>query len=65
MSEVRRERRNEVLLAIPPLTVRAMLDVAPSRLGEILPVEQDLVRRGARVVELDLRYRDQVIARLQ
>ena len=65
VSEVRRERRNEVLLAIPPLTVRAMLDVAPSRLGEILPVEQDLVRRGARVVELDLRYRDQVIARLQ
>jgi cell division protein FtsQ len=65
VSEVRRERRNEVLLAIPPLTVRAMLDVAPARLGEILPVEHDLARRQARVAELDLRYRDQVIARLQ
>jgi hypothetical protein len=28
-------------------------------------VELDLRRRGARVAELDLRYRDQVIARLQ
>ena len=65
VSEVRRERRNEVLLAIPPVTVRAMLDVAPARLAEILPVEQDLARRRARVAELDLRYRDQVIARLQ
>lgn len=65
VSEVRRERRNEVLLAIPPVRVRAMLDVAPERLGEILPVEQDLARRQARVAELDLRYRDQVIARLQ
>jgi hypothetical protein len=42
-----------------------MLDVAPARLGEIIPVEQDLARRQARVAELDLRYRDQVIARLQ
>ena len=65
VSEVRRERRNEVLLAVPPVTVRAMLDVAPARLAEILPVEQDLARRQARVAELDLRYRDQVIARLQ
>jgi cell division protein FtsQ len=65
VSEVRRERRNEVVLAIPPLTVRAMLDVAPARLGEILPVEQDLARRQVRAAELDLRFRDQVIARVQ
>ena len=65
VSEVRRERRDEVVLAVPPLTVRAMLDVAPARLGEILPVEQDLARRRARAAELDLRYRDQVIARVQ
>ena len=65
VSEVRRARPDEVLLVVPPLVVRAMLDVAPARLGEIIPVEQDLARRQARVAELDLRYRDQVIARLQ
>lgn len=65
VSEVRRERRDEVVLAMPPLRVRAMLDVSPERLSEILLVEQDLARRQARVTELDLRYRDQVIARLQ
>jgi cell division protein FtsQ len=65
VSEARRERRNEVLLAMPPLLVRTMIDVAPARLGEIILVEQDLARRQARVAELDLRYRDQVIARLQ
>jgi len=45
--------------------VRAMADVTPQRLAEIYPVENDLTRRQARVAELDLRYRDQVIARLQ
>ena len=65
VSEARRERRDEVLLAMPPLAVRARLDVSPGRLAQIVPVEQDLARRAARVSELDLRYRDQVIARLQ
>jgi len=41
------------------------LDVTPERLAEIFPVEADLARRQARVAELDLRFRDQVIARLQ
>jgi hypothetical protein len=30
----------------------------------VTPVEADLARRHLRVAELDLRYRDQVIARL-
>jgi hypothetical protein len=47
------------------LPVRAMLDVTPDRLAEIFPVEADLAKRQARVAELDLRFRDQVIARLQ
>jgi hypothetical protein len=42
-----------------------MGDITVERLGDILPVEADLARRQARVAELDLRYRDQVIARLQ
>jgi hypothetical protein len=45
--------------------VRAMADVTAERLADVLPVERDLARRQARVAELDLRFRDQVIARLQ
>lgn len=47
------------------LRVRARLGVSATRLTDIFPVELDLRRRGSRVAELDLRYRDQVIARLQ
>lgn len=39
--------------------------VAPDRFEDIFPVESDLARRNERVAELDLRYRDQVVARLQ
>jgi len=44
--------------------VRAMSDVTPARLRDVEPVEQDLAMRRMRVAELDLRFRDQVIARL-
>lgn len=47
------------------LRVRATVGVSVSRLADIFPVESDLMRRRANVAELDLRYRDQVIARLQ
>ncbi|HET7459294.1 MAG TPA: FtsQ-type POTRA domain-containing protein [Gemmatimonadaceae bacterium] len=47
------------------LPVRAMTNVTVRRLTEIYPVEEDLARRQRRASELDLRYRDQVIARLQ
>ena len=47
------------------LRVRLPLDLSVERLADIFPVESDLARRQARVGELDLRYRDQVIARLQ
>ena len=58
---------NAVVAAIAPrvLRVRALLGVSVSRLADIFPVESDLLRRRANVAELDLRYRDQVIARLQ
>jgi cell division protein FtsQ len=65
ISEGRRVSRSELLLVIPPLTVRAGTDLTAGRLTDILPVESDLARRRARVAELDLRFRDQVIARLQ
>lgn len=45
--------------------VRADAGVAADRFQDIFPVESDLARRNERVTELDLRYRDQVVARLQ
>lgn len=47
------------------LRVRVPLGVTVTRLTDIFPVEADLKRRQVKVAELDLRYRDQVIARLQ
>ena len=44
--------------------VLASDDVGADRLSDIVPVEQDLARRKLRATELDLRFRDQVIARL-
>ena len=65
ISGVRRPSPGEITFALPGYLVRADAHVTAGRLGDILPVEQDLARRHARVTELDLRYRDQVIARLQ
>ena len=50
---------------VTTVVVRAMADVAVGRLADLVPVEDDLQRRRVRVAEIDLRYRDQVIARLQ
>jgi cell division protein FtsQ len=65
LSEVRRAGRGELVLRLTTVPVRAMADVRAGRLADIIPVEQDLARRRARVVELDLRYREQVVARLE
>ena len=63
ISEARRTG-NEVRLELPPVTVLAMTDVTVQRLADILPVEQDLASKQLRAAQLDLRYREQVIARL-
>ena len=47
------------------LRVRVPVGLSVDRLADIFPVESDLARRQLHVDELDLRYRDQVIARLQ
>jgi cell division protein FtsQ len=65
VSEVRRTGRDEILLVLDKEPVRVMQDVSLERLAEIAPVEEDLARKQLRVAEIDLRYRDQVIARLQ
>jgi cell division protein FtsQ len=66
VSSVRRAGRgDELVLQLKTGPVRAMQDVTLDRLAEIDPVEADLARRQVRVAEIDLRYRDQVIARVQ
>ena len=55
----------ELVLNLKSGPVRAMHDVTLDRLAEIDPIEEDLARRNVRVAEIDLRFRDQVIARLQ
>lgn len=64
VSEARRTPRGEVILVLPEHRVLARADVTVRRLADVRPVELDLARRVLRVVELDLRFRDQVIARL-
>lgn len=65
VSAIRRTSADEILFELPALPVRAMTDVSLRRLADIAPVEADLAKRSVRVSELDLRYRDQVVARLQ
>jgi cell division protein FtsQ len=69
VSEVRREgsggNGEELLLTLDSIPVRTLADVTLQRLADLALVERDLARRRIRATELDLRYRDQVIARLQ
>jgi len=65
VSSVRRTSRYEVILELEKEPVRVMQDVSIERLAEIAPVEEDLARKQLRVAEIDLRFKDQVIARLQ
>ena len=55
----------ELVLVLDSLAVRALADVTLQRLSDLELVERDLARRRVRPIELDLRFRDQVIARLQ
>lgn len=71
IGEVKRLRRGGPLFLLfrltdqPALDILAATDVTADRLTDIVPVEQDLARRNLRAAELDLRFRDQVVARLQ
>lgn len=65
VSEIRRVGRTELVVRLAGMRVRARADLTADRLGEVVAVEADLARRHLRVAELDLRYRDQVIARIQ
>lgn len=65
VSEASRDRVGDLILQLDAFRVRAPLGVSADGLTDIFPVEFDLARRGLPIAELDLRYRDQVIARIQ
>jgi hypothetical protein len=65
ISDIRRTGGTDIALTLSSTQVRALVSVSAQRLADIIPVEADLARRKARVTELDLRFRDQVIARTQ
>src|SRR2546423_5547018 len=78
IEEARRTGREEILLTLSrgassadtisrarSLLVRVPIGLSVERLADIFPVESDLARRQLHIGELDLRYHDQVIARLQ
>jgi cell division protein FtsQ len=70
IGEVRRLPRGDRLIRLSESSSTLSHDVLVSatitveRLTDVVPVEQDLERRKLRAVELDLRFRDQIIARL-
>lgn len=64
IEEARRISATEWQLRTSRQRVRVTPEVTPARLADIFPVEQDLARRRIRAVELDLRFRNLVIARL-
>lgn len=65
VSEARRSERGGVLFVLPEFRILAESSVTSARLAEVLPVELDAARRNWQPIELDLRFRDQVIVRLQ
>lgn len=65
VSEASRDRVGDLIFQLDGFRVRAPLGVSADGLTDIFPVEFDLARRGLPLAELDLRYRDQVIARIQ
>lgn len=63
VSEAGRTTKGDVVLVLPEHRILAGPDVTAALLAYVMPVEIDLARRDVRVAELDLRFRDQVIAR--
>lgn len=65
INAIHRRGHNDLIVRLDAGVVLAHADVTPARLADALPVAADLARRGVRFTELDLRYRDQVVARLE
>ncbi|MGQ0640356.1 MAG: cell division protein FtsQ/DivIB [Gemmatimonadaceae bacterium] len=67
VSEVERTGRDEAIVFLSTLPVRVRSSMSVERFAELRAVEEDLARRGvgSDISELDLRFRDRVIVRLQ
>jgi cell division protein FtsQ len=65
VSEVRWDQDGGMRVLLTGVTVRTDAQTTAQRFTEILPVEADLTRRGVRARELDLRFRDQIVARIE
>ena len=63
ITNARSSGADELQFMVGTVRVRTGTDVTVARFRDILPVEADLARNHLRAVELDLRFRDQVIAR--
>lgn len=64
VSEVRLVGKDQFRFIMGDVPVLAMRDLGVERFDELSSVRRDLAQRGLAPVELDLRYKDQVIARL-
>ena len=65
ISTVARQGNGDLVMQLDHGVLRAGVDVTPARLANAGLVAADLERRGEHYTELDLRYRDQIVARLQ
>ncbi|HJU72856.1 MAG TPA: FtsQ-type POTRA domain-containing protein [Gemmatimonadaceae bacterium] len=65
VSEVERTGRDEAIVFLSSLPVRIRSSLPADRFSELRAVEEDLAQRRVVVAELDLRFRDRVIVRLQ
>jgi cell division septal protein FtsQ len=63
ISAVRIETGGDVVIETPAFSVRAGPDADAARIAQAVPVAADLARRRIPVLELDVRFRDQVVAR--
>jgi cell division protein FtsQ len=64
VSEVRRLPNGDLDFEVPGLRILARPTTEIARFSSVASVTADLARRHARVQELDLRYRDQIVARI-
>lgn len=65
VSEARRGDRGGIVLVLTDVRILADSTVTTQRLAEVIPVALDATRRNWQPRELDVRFRDQVIVRLQ
>ncbi len=64
ISEVRLIGKDQLRIELSDVSVLTMRDVSADRFDELSSVQRDLARRRIIPVELDLRFKDQVIARV-